>query len=563
MKSRATKHSVYGVLVAAFAVVIATFATGFFQSGELDLDSFTHAHRSNAALWILDLMPFVFAFWGQYVGTVWARNVKAIVKDHTAQLVQKTEALERQAMHDATHDPMTDLPNRLLLRDRLEQALLSMQRGQQLVGLLVLDLDRFKEVNDTLGHYTGDRLLKQIAVRLREVVFKTDTLSRLGGDEFAVLLPALAREEDVFSVVNKIQRAFATPFSLNKMNLDVQASIGVAIAPNHGRDVESLMQRAEVAMYVAKEDKRHFYVYDVAMDKYNSRRLSLLAQLRQAITSGDLRLHYQPKVVAATGQVTSVEALVRWEHEKFGMVRPDEFIHLAEQSGLITELSRWVLRTAVDQALTWLAGGTHLGVAVNLSPSTLLDPEFPDFMAGITASVSLPPGILTLEITESSLVRDPDLALEVLEQLAGMGIAISIDDFGTGYSSLAYLKRMPASELKIDRTFVGDMLHDDSDAAIVRATIELAHNLGMTVVAEGVEDQETVDALTRLGCDALQGFHFSRPVPVATFDQWLQAWDDQSRCHRTLPKVSKSEAFPQWSARRDRHSRAPLTIKAP
>lgn len=521
LRSKATKHSVWGVGIALGAIGIATLVTSYYMTGEISIQGCLTAQSSNAALWILDGMPFVFAFWGQYVSTLMADSVDTLVRDHTADLQRKTEALERQAMHDATHDPLTDLPNRILLRDRLEQALLSSLRNRENMALLVLDLDRFKEINDTLGHHNGDRLLKQIAVRLREVVFSTDTLARLGGDEFAILLPSLASEDDLSTVVQKIQRSFDAPFVINKMSLEVQTSIGISLAPRHGMDVDTLLQRADVAMYAAKEDKRHFYIYDAGMDKHSSRRLSLLAQLRQAIASGDLCLHYQPKISAVDNRVLGVEALVRWDHQEFGLVPPDEFIHLAEQSGLIIELSRWVLRTAVAQCMRWHGQGRDLGVAINLSPATLLDPEFPDFMAGLKAAYRLPPGKVTLEITESSLVRDPDLAMQVLKQLASLGMSISIDDFGTGYSSLAYMKRMPASELKIDKTFVMDMLANESDAAIVRATIDLAHNLGLKVVAEGVENQETAQALARFGCDVLQGFRFSRALPLQRFEAWL------------------------------------------
>jgi len=521
MRSEATKFSIFGILIAACAIFIATLITSYLQNGAVDIGSLVTAQRTNPALWVLNVLPLVFLFLGKYVNTLLTDSVSALFHKHTADMQRKTEALESQAMHDAAHDPLTGLPNRLLFRDRLEQAMLSARRKKCLLALLVLDLDRFKEINDTLGHHSGDRLLKQIAVRLREVVFPTDTLARLGGDEFAILLSSLDKEDEILNAVTKIQRSFSTPFVIDKMRLDVQASIGISLSPKHGHDVDTLLQRADVAMYVAKEKKCRFYIYDPCIDKHSSWRLSLLAQLRQAITNGDLQLHYQPKVAADTGHVHGVEALVRWNHQKFGMISPDEFIHLAEQSGLIIELTRWVMRTAVDQIMFWHTQGRNLGIAVNLSPSTLLDPEFPDFMAGQLASWKLPPGTLTLEITESTLVKDPDLALKVLNNLACQGISVSIDDFGTGYSSLAYLKKMSASELKIDKAFVTEMLTSESDAAIVQATIDLAHNLGLKVVAEGVENAETARALAQLRCDSLQGFHFCPPLPADQVNGWL------------------------------------------
>lgn len=521
MRMRATRYSIFGAIIAGMAIIIATSVTGYLLTGDLDLVAFATAQKTNPALWILDGMPFFFAYWGQKVSLALTQNVNALVKGHTEELRKKTEALERQAMHDATHDPLTDLPNRMLLRDRLEQSLIGSAKTGDLVALLVLDLDRFKEINDTLGHHSGDRLLKQIAIRLREIVSATDTLARLGGDEFAILISSLTDKKDIFPILQKIQRIFANPFVLSNLSLDVQSSIGVAIAPEHGKDMETLLQRADIAMYVAKEGRKSFHVYAADLDKHNSKRLSLIAQLRQAIETGDMRLHFQPKIESSTGDVQGVEALIRWSHPEFGMVPPDEFIHLAEQSGLINELTHWVLRNAAEQCALWRTDNLLLNVAVNLSPSSLLDPEFPDFMAGLLADQSLPCGSLTLEITETTLVRDPDLAMAVLNQLAALGIAISIDDFGTGYSSLAYLKKMPAAELKIDKTFVQDMLEDDSDAAIVRATIDLAHNLGMRVVAEGVESEAMAQALKTLNCDTLQGFLFSKPLAVDAFETWI------------------------------------------
>ena len=538
VKSQVTRYSTLGIAISACAVFIATLITSYIQTGSMSIANLLSAQRTNPALWILDTIPFALIFMGKYVNALMACSVNSLFHKHSADMQRKTEAIESQAMHDATHDSLTGLPNRLLFRDRLEQALLGTRRKQHLLALLVLDLDRFKEINDTLGHRSGDRLLKQIAVRLKEVVLPTDTLARLGGDEFAILLPSLDSEDDIQDAVKKIQRSFSTPFVINRMSLDVQASIGISLSPKHGLDVDTLLQRADVAMYVAKDNKRHFYIYDPRVDKHSNWRLSLLGQLRQAIANEDLQLHYQPKVAADTGQVQGVEALVRWNHHQFGLVSPDEFVHLAEQSGLIIEMTRWVMRTAVDQIMSWQAQGRNLGIAVNLSPSALLDPEFPDFMAGQLASWKLPPGTLTLEITESTLVKDPERALEVLDQLANQGIAISIDDFGTGYSSLAYLKKMSASELKIDKAFVSEMLTSESDAAIVQATIDLAHNLDLKVVAEGVENAETARALAQLKCDSLQGYHFCPPLPSDQVNEWLVSRNIHSiQGHRRLKSV--------------------------
>lgn len=524
MKSSVSKYAVYGVLIAFLAIIIATLTTCYLDTGKLSLGGIMEVQKSNMTLWVLDAMPFIFAFWGQYVSSMIAYEASTMVIDQTQELRQQTVALEHQVMHDATHDALTDLPNRVLLKDRLEQALNNAHRHKHIAALIILDLDRFKEINDTLGHYNGDRLLKQVAVRLEGVVRESDTLCRLGGDEFAILLPIIGDKKDIQTVIEKIQKALESSFILEGLTLDIQASIGASIFPDHGKDVDTIIQRADVAMYAAKQDKLGFAVYTTKMDQYSPKRLTLMGELRQAIVNNELVLHFQPKVSLASNKISGVEALVRWSHPEHGFMMPDEFIPLAERTGLLRQLSRWVLKHTLAQAVSWHENGIEIEVAVNISPDTLLDPELPDTITGLLAAHKLPRGTLTLEITETSIVKDPDLAMAVLLRLADMGIKISIDDFGTGYSSLSYLKKMPAYEVKIDRSFVMDMLENDSDAVIVKATIDLAHNLGMRVVAEGVENQQTADQLKELGCDILQGFLYSKPLASNDFSEWFSSW---------------------------------------
>jgi diguanylate cyclase (GGDEF)-like protein len=424
--------------------------------------------------------------------------------------------------HQALHDPLTGLPNRILLRDRTGQAIRQADRELVPIALLLLDLDRFKEVNDTLGHHYGDQLLVQVGQRMRAALRGVDTVARLGGDEFAVLLPKITTGEGAVTVARKLQAAFEEPFTLEQVSLEVEASIGLALYPDHGSDPDELLQRADIAMYAAKQTHAGFMVFDPKLDQHSPRKLTLLGELRRAIDTEQLVLHYQPKVDTQTGQLLGVEALVRWQHPTHGLIPPGEFIPLAEHTGLITPLTHYVLDAALRQCRAWQQAGYELSVAVNISARRMLDLEFPDEVAGLLARCEVPARLLVLEITESTMMADPQHALEVLSRLHAMGVQLSIDDFGTGYSSMAYLKNLPVDELKVDRSFVSHMIGSTSDAVIVRSTVDLGRNLGLRVVAEGVEDQATRQQLDMLGCQAIQGYHISRPVPADDLLTWIK-----------------------------------------
>jgi diguanylate cyclase len=438
----------------------------------------------------------------------------------------RSQAVQRKAFealqHQALHDGLTGLPNRTLLRDRTGQAIRLADRELVPAALLLIDLDRFKEVNDTLGHHYGDQLLVQVGERLRAPLRKVDTVARLGGDEFAVLLPKIANPQGAVEVARKLQAALEEPFTLEGLALDVEASIGVALYPDHASDPEELLQRADIAMFAAKETHAEFVVFDPKLDQHSPRRLALLGELRRAIEDEQLLLHYQPKVDARSGQVLGVEALVRWQHPEHGLVPPGEFIPLAERTGLIGPLTHYVLERALRQCRQWLQQDHELSVAVNVSARRLLDLSFPDEVSGLLTTWEVPAGLLVVEITESTIMADPAHALQILGRLHEMGVQLSIDDFGTGYTSMAYLKALPVHELKVDRSFVSQMTSSSSDAVIVRSTVELGRNLGLRVVAEGVEDSLTLQSLEALGCDAVQGFHVSRPVPAEDLIHWVE-----------------------------------------
>jgi diguanylate cyclase (GGDEF)-like protein len=404
----------------------------------------------------------------------------------------------------------------VLLRQRLEQAIAS----ESHVALLVMDLDRFKEVNDTLGHSSGDALLQQLGLRLKSAVRKSDTFARLGGDEFAIVLPG-AGQLEATAIAATFQKLVAKPFDLDGRVVNVGASIGIASVPEHGSDADTLLRCADVAMYVAKRSGQGTAVYVAAQDHNTPDRLALIGELSAAIEHDELTLAFQPLIDCQLDEVVGVEALVRWPHPRHGPVLPDQFVPLAEQTGLIRAMSRLVLESALRQHQQWRRIGLDMPVSVNLSMRDLHDPGLPQTVASLLREFDIEAGGLRVEITESSLMLDPARALETLTHLRLLGVRVSIDDFGTGYSSLAYLKQLPVDELKIDRSFVRDVAFDDSDLAIVRSTIELAHNLGLSVVAEGVEDQATLELLRGFGCDKVQGYLFSPALSAGELTRWL------------------------------------------
>jgi diguanylate cyclase (GGDEF)-like protein/PAS domain S-box-containing protein len=442
-------------------------------------------------------------------------GVSDILRDITERL-----ELQHEMEFRALHDTLTGLPNRELLADRFGEALRADCQAGTRTGLLVIDLDRFKEVNDTFGYRCGDELLRQVGPRLAGVLRGIGTVARLGGDEFAVLLPNMHRADDATKVAFQLSAALGMPFHVEGVDLDVEASIGAVISGEHGQDATTLLQHAAIALDVAKTQTLGVFAYDPAVDSHTPSKLELLGDLRRALERGELVLHYQPKIGLSTGDVVGVEALVRWEHPERGLVFPDSFIPMAEHTTLIGPLTQHVLDTALAQVRTWMDVGLLLPVAVNLSVRNLLDADLADQVADLLATHGVPGALLELEVTESAIMIDPVRARQMLEQLSALGVRISIDDFGAGYTSLSQLTTLPVSELKIDRTFVMSMSQDPGIAIIVQSVIDLGHNLGLTLVAEGVETEETMMALAGAGCDVAQGYHLCRPIPAAVFDSW-------------------------------------------
>jgi diguanylate cyclase (GGDEF)-like protein len=443
-----------------------------------------------------------------------------LVRTASRRLGAQAEELHQHSTRNeflATHDPLTELANRSLLLQRL-QAAIDDADPEAAVAVLLIDLDRFKEINDTLGHDVGDALLREVGPRLETLRSEPGcdqaVIARLGGDEFVVLLPSAASVSDVDAAADAVLAALHQPFDVVGVELFVEASIGIALAPEHGADPIQLLQHADVAMYSAKQARGTYSYYDVAADSSSLSRITVLSELRRALDHDELVLHFQPTLDVRASSVRMVEALVRWQHPQRGLLAPGEFLPVAEQTGLIGPITRRVLDLALSQARAWADEGLTLGVAVNLSARNLLDMSLPEQVEDALGRWGVPAHRLGLEITESSAMVDPGRAAVVLNRLAALGVEIAVDDYGTGYTSLHYLRSLPVDTLKIDRSFVTSMRQEPSNAVIVRSTIELARNLGLRVVAEGVEDGETLDELVRLGCDVAQGFFLSRPLPA-------------------------------------------------
>jgi diguanylate cyclase (GGDEF)-like protein len=519
------------------------------SSSDVDIASLTEASRlQNKLLWSLFAMGLLFIL-AVYVmlDRIVLRPVKDVVSalqaeahgnqetilptpnsQETLQLIDafremrkqihnRQDALEYQALHDS----LTGLANRHLLFDRLQQAIQHARRQSQSLAFYILDLDRFKEINDTLGHQVGDRLLEEVGHRLTNTLRDTDTVARLGGDEFAILIED-CDESKARHLADKILSAFEQTYTVDNLHLYLDVSIGISFYPAHDNNAQGLIQRADIAMYIAKRNKSGYAIYELSQDKHSINQLALGSDLREALENRQqLVLYYQPKQDLLSGQVDAVEALLRWQHPVHGFVPPAEIIPLAEHTGLIQSLTYWVIEEAIKQHLDWKQNGLELNIAINISAYNLQDKQFLQKTQSLLDQHQVDGKFLIFELTESAMMADPAHAIASITEFCKLGIQFAIDDFGTGFSSLSYLKQLPAHELKIDKSFVLNMTTNDNDAVIVRSIIELAHNLSLRVVAEGVENKDTLDLLRILDCDAVQGFYIQRPVAAEKISLWL------------------------------------------
>jgi diguanylate cyclase (GGDEF)-like protein len=434
----------------------------------------------------------------------------------------------------ATTDKLTGLANRERFSAAVEERIVAARATGAQFPVMLMDLDRFKEINDTLGHHYGDVLLRDLGPRLVSTIGEGCLVARLGGDEFGILLAGDAEGlAGLELALRRIQKCVSSPFTVDELSLEVGASVGVARFPQDGEDSHALLRCADVAMYAAKEAQTGYKIYSAEQNRHSVRRLSVLSDIRHALASDEIVVHFQPIVDVDDLSVRGAEGLVRWQHPERGLIPPGAFVQIVEQTGLIGPLTRYVLERSIAECAGWRRAGRQLSVAVNLSVRNLLDRDLPSEIERLLAAYSLPADALGLEITESMIMSDPERALATVGRLSELGVRLSVDDFGTGYSSLANLRRMPITDLKIDRSFVSPMLRDESDLIIVRSTINLGHDLGLKIIAEGVEDSATLHRLAALGCDLAQGYHVSRPMPADTFSAWLA----HVPAHETVPAL--------------------------
>lgn len=514
--------------------------TAQIKAGHIEEVAAANPEKVNGAVRFLSSLDdnFQYSFLHDYIDFQWLGwtlfSLTALVY-----IISKEQwmRLKRQLQIHAMYDTLTNLPNRRLFTDRIQQSIRFCRREDRKFALIMCDLDHFKTVNDTLGHHAGDDLLKQVTLRLKDVLRDSDTIARLGGDEFAIIL--YCGDDDHYSINSVAERLIQTledPIYIDGLPFSVGVSLGIAVFPEHGDDAETLLRRADISLYRSKEKRNCYTMYDKNTDEHTREALRTVSDLRDAIRNNTLEVFYQPKIDCHTRQIQGVEALARWIHPEKGMISPGIFIPLAKQNGLIRHLTVVVLQKAIRQAAEWYRNGYEIRLSVNITGENIEDMNFPDELAYLLKRFQLPAHLLELEITEDVIIQSIEKATQVTERLRQMGVAISIDDFGTGNSSISYLKKLPINTLKIDFSFIREMNKNPDDEAIVRTTILLSKSLGMSVVAEGVEDAVTLERLYAMGCDLAQGFYMCKPIPADKLNEWLltSQWGLQEGQHCAL-----------------------------
>ena len=523
LRTKATKTAIEAVIIAFLAIILATLLASYMQYESVEFQSMLEVQSNNPALWILDLLPIIFAYVGQYSSYMIANEATLMVIEETKELRSYASQMQVQANLAATHDHLTGLPNQALFYDRIETTFKESNNSQGVsFAVMLLHIDNLKEIQDTLGPTSTDLVIKQLSTRLESWATKRHSVARIDSGNFSFLLLDCDKDK-AESLAKSLIKAIEPYFTINTLKLTLHPSIGISVYPSDGDDADSLFQKAGIAVVFANKSPSGYSVYSASMDEHNSKRLTMMGELKKAIEKRSLELYYQPKLSIKNKKLLGVEALLRWKHPQHGYIAPEEFISIAERSRLIIGLTAWVVEEAFTACVEFHKNGHDIKVSINLSMKDLLNPELPDLVAGLTAKIGIDPSWVIFEITEGSIMTDPNRALIIVERLKSMGFDFSIDDFGTGYSSMAYLKRLPVSELKIDKSFVLDMVANESDAIIVQATIGLAHNLGLTVTAEGVEDEETLAMLEKMGCDIVQGYFFSKAVPKNELMAWIKS----------------------------------------
>lgn len=520
LKAKVSKYAVLGLGISLITIVIATLAVSYQMTGGISLHGIIYAQKNNIALMILDLTPFIFMLWGQSVSSVMSYTAGAMVIDQTQELRDQTKELASRVEHGASHDLLTSLPNRILFVDRLNQAIGNSKGKSGMLAVVLINIDNFKELNSGFGNYNADRLLKQFAQRLKCSIDEPATVARFVGDEFALLIPHVNTIDEVLQYVNKLKKSLSISFALESVSLDIKASMGITLYPEHGQDQDTLLQRANVALYHSKQVNKPFSIYDNTMDKQSPNKLILMSELKRAIDSDQLIMKFQPKVELLTGKIRSCEALLCWQHPTFGLMNASKFIPVAERTGLIKDLTQFVLKQSIAYASQWYKQGKNIGVSVNLSAQDIMDIELPFTIESLLNVFDFPASLLTVEIIESYYISDNDRAIEMINRLSSLGIRISLDDFGTGFSSFTYLTMLPINELKIDRTFVAK-LEEDKIRNIVQAIIQLGKSSNISIVAEGIENEKQVSILKSMGCDIAQGYYFSKAVEPHLFEELL------------------------------------------